>query len=163
MDSTETANTELEARLRAHYENIYGEPEMGAEVWAAIAGRLSAQEGGESVEFARSVDSLYRPGDRNWELTQPEAARPNDMQSVPRRPFVRRPVWGPALAAGLVLALVGMLVVVMTLTRQVGERIVPGVTSDDGSGDVLVQVPVHNPGFEEGFDGWVNDKYPYQN
>jgi len=161
MDRNETATTELEARLRTHYKSVYSEPGTSSAVWEGIAGRLGGQEGRESVEFARSVDALYKPDAAGG----PSPARVIGRRSrldVVQRPTFLQPTWRPALAAGLVLALVAMLVTVMALTGRSGERTLPAVTPDDGSSDVVEQIAVKNPGFEEGFDGWVTDKHPYQ-
>ncbi len=158
MDSTETADTELEARLRTHYEGVYGEPRSSAEVWRAISGRLGAQEGRESVEFARSVDSLYRPGDSPpLPAPVPEVERRIRPNTEQRRPFLW-PTWRPALAAGLVLALVATLVVVMTLANQSGDRTIQAATP----ADVLEYIDLKNPGFEEGLPPWVKSSQPYQ-
>jgi hypothetical protein len=161
MDSTEIADTELEARLRGHYESVYGEPGTSAAAWKAIVPQLGAQESRELVEFARSVSELYAPDG------QPASGGLDSARRAGGRPAKGtmgrvRSLWSPALAAGLVLALVGTLVAVMTLSGRGWDRLLPGTSPDDGSQHVLEHIAVKNPGFEEGLTPWIKSSRPYQ-
>jgi hypothetical protein len=163
MESNETASTELEARLRTHYESLYGEPGSGVAVWAGIAGRMGRQEGRESVEFARSVEALYNPNSRAAERTPAQSTESRTRHSVAQRPTFLRPTWRPAITAGLMLALVAALVVaLMALTGRNGERTMPAAIPDGTSAGVLEYIDLENPGFEEGLDPWIKASQPYQ-
>jgi hypothetical protein len=120
MDSNATESIELEERLRTHYERVYGEPASSAEVWAAIAGRLDEQESRQTVEFARGMSELHSTDGHAVQ----RASSPG-RQVVPRRDAALVPrlrsVWSPALAAGLLLGLVAVLVVLLAVAGSVNQ------------------------------------------
>ncbi|HET9492902.1 MAG TPA: hypothetical protein VFR15_01590 [Chloroflexia bacterium] len=158
MDINETSTIDLEERLRSHYEHFYGGPRSSATVLAGIADRLGSQEGKELVEFARSVDALFHPDSRTSERAPAQGVETRLWHDAVQRRLLSRTLWSPAIAAGLVLALVATLVVVMTLTNQNGDRTIPASTP----GEVLEYIDLKNPGFEDGLAPWVKSSQPYQ-
>ncbi len=157
-DPLQPDDIQLQARLAAYFNAKLGEPQQPDYVWNSIAARLGEQEGQVSVEFARSLDGLYdRPSDathKNQAQTRelnglPEGAR-KMRTKIQRERLMWGGLWNPAVAAAVILAVIGLLVVLLAISNKVPVNPATTPTPIPGMGEI----PLENPGFEEGFIKW---------
>src|SRR4051812_3338887 len=99
MDKMELSDIELEQRLRAHYNHMYGETRQPTDLWQAISSQLGEQENAASAEFARSPNGPYSKADRATTVARdlPQSAS----SKVQPLSILRRGYWNPAIAATL--------------------------------------------------------------
>jgi len=165
MDPIEQTNIEpeieieMERRLQSHFAAQYGSPRKAGEVWQTISAQLGGQDETAPAQVAGSLNGAYKGegqnADETHELLRLAQARP---QAPPRR---RLAIWTPAIAATLVLALSGLLVIMLTIDNGTHLGLPFPITSVPTSTTIvgtpvqaLSELTIINPGFEDGLSGW---------
>lgn len=150
----------LQERLSSYFNAKFGQPRQSEHVWNSIANNLGEQEGQASVEFARSLNGLYgTPQDQIQKsaIATREAGVPaTSIRGTEKRKLARwGGLWSPALAAGLVLAIIAIIVAFLSISAnvpQINSAATPTAVPSPAPGSG--EIPLQNPGFEDGFFKW---------
>lgn len=155
-ESAAISDAELGERVTRYMDASLGKPKQAGQVWNSIAERLGEQEGRASAEFARSLNGLYS-GDRAAQGTavaKPKVNSATPLQGNGLNRATQARMWNPALAAGVVLAIMGLLATVLALSGGSGGMVSQPAVPTFSPVPALSTITVDNPGFEKGFEGW---------
>lgn len=144
-------DTQLEERVAHYFSESFGRPILANDVWNSISENLGEQEGGATSQFA---SGRRRQLEIERRTTQSTNSRPNinpttRLQANSNAQAIRSRLLYPALAAGLVLAILGMLAAVLALSGSGSSTIHREATPTFSPTPALDarEVPFTNPTF----------------